>query len=109
MNETISWIGAADGHLSLIDQTKLPNQLTRIECRDVETVWEAIKMLRVRGAPALGVSAGFATVLGIRNWEGADVQAFMVDESSPEVAPLMENRAQFNVAVGLAARGVATL
>ena len=51
--ETIQWIGQTDGHLRLIDQTLLPENLTEIDCRDIETVWEAIKMLRVRGAPAI--------------------------------------------------------
>ena len=33
----------------MIDQTRLPVELVEIDCRDVESVWEAIKMLRVRG------------------------------------------------------------
>ena len=57
--ETMRWEGDADGHLSLIDQTLLPTELKRIDCRDVETVWEAIKMLRVRGAPAIGIAAAY--------------------------------------------------
>ncbi|MDP6750905.1 MAG: S-methyl-5-thioribose-1-phosphate isomerase, partial [Candidatus Poribacteria bacterium] len=61
---TIEWI---DGRVRLIDQTLLPNQFKQIYCEDVEAVWEAIKMLRVRGAPAIGVAAAFGTVLGIWN------------------------------------------
>ena len=76
MNDTISWIGAADGHLSLIDQTKLPNQLTRIDCRDIETVWEAIKMLRVRGAPAIGIAAAYGVCLGLQAVGDDDESAF---------------------------------
>lgn len=56
---SIIWSGEADGWLDLIDQTLLPTEMKRIECRDVETVWEAIKMLRVRGAPAIGISAAY--------------------------------------------------
>ena len=52
--ETMRWIGEEHGHLVLIDQTLLPLALQEIECKDVETVWEAIKMLRVRGAPGGG-------------------------------------------------------
>ena len=51
--ETLQWIGESFGRLSLIDQTKLPNEIELINCCDVETVWEAIKMLRVRGRPRL--------------------------------------------------------
>jgi len=51
----------------MIDQTKLPGELVYIHCSEVESVWEAIKNLRVRGAPALGIAAALGTVLGIQN------------------------------------------
>ncbi|MSS73353.1 MAG: S-methyl-5-thioribose-1-phosphate isomerase, partial [Candidatus Latescibacteria bacterium] len=47
-----------------IDQTKLPTELAYMECRDVETVAEAIESLRVRGAPAIGVAAAYGVVVG---------------------------------------------
>jgi methylthioribose-1-phosphate isomerase len=62
--ETLRWIGDERGHLKLIDQTRLPVELLEIECRDVEAVWEAIKQLRVRGAPAIGIAAAYGVVLG---------------------------------------------
>jgi len=63
--ETVNWVGgAAEGFLRLIDQTRLPQELVRIECRDVPAVWEAIRSLRVRGAPAIGIAAAFGAVLG---------------------------------------------
>jgi methylthioribose-1-phosphate isomerase len=63
--ETLRWIGdAASGHLVLIDQTRLPLELIELECRDVEAAWEAIKQLRVRGAPAIGIAAAYGVVLG---------------------------------------------
>jgi methylthioribose-1-phosphate isomerase len=65
--ETIRWVGDENGHLVLIDQTRLPLELVEIECRDVETVWEAIKQLRVRGAPAIGIAAAYGVVLGIQH------------------------------------------
>lgn len=54
------------GHLELIDQTLLPSRFAEIECRTVETVWEAIKMLRVRGAPAIGISAAYGVCVGLQ-------------------------------------------
>lgn len=63
---TISWEGDVRGSLSLIDQTKLPGELVRIPCDDVESVWEAIKQLRVRGAPAIGIAAAYGLVVGLR-------------------------------------------
>jgi methylthioribose-1-phosphate isomerase len=74
--ETIEWIGDTAGHLCLIDQTLLPVEMTRINCRDIETVWEAIKMLRVRGAPAIGISAAYGVLVGLRTVDDSDSAAF---------------------------------
>ncbi len=43
--ETLRWVGDETGYLVLIDQTRLPTELVEIECRTVESVWEAIKQL----------------------------------------------------------------
>jgi methylthioribose-1-phosphate isomerase len=51
----------------LIDQTLLPTQVEYRDCRTVEEVWEAIRMLRVRGAPAIGVAAAMGVVVGIQS------------------------------------------
>ena len=65
--ETVGWRGdAATGTVHLIDQTRLPTEFVRIECPDVPAVWEAIRMLRVRGAPAIGIAAAYGAVLGAR-------------------------------------------
>lgn len=67
---TVAWVGdAASGFVRLIDQTLLPGQLLRIDLRDVESVWEAIKALRVRGAPAIGIAASYGAVIGARSGE----------------------------------------
>ena len=74
---TIEWIGAIDtGCLRLIDQTLLPETLAYLDCENVETVWDAIKRLSVRGAPAIGIAAAMGVVLGVRNYEGTDRQGF---------------------------------
>jgi methylthioribose-1-phosphate isomerase len=69
---TLAWIGGVDGYLRLIDQTKLPGELTFVDCRQVEQVWHAIKVLQVRGAPAIGVSAAYGVMLGLQNLGNAD-------------------------------------
>lgn len=69
---TLHWEGGVDGHLVLVDQTLLPVEFTEIECRDVETVWEAIKMLRVRGAPAIGIAAAYGVCIGLQTVAGSD-------------------------------------
>jgi len=75
--ETLRWIGGTDGFLRLIDQTRLPVELVEIDCRDVQTVWEAIKMLRVRGAPAIGIAAAYGVCVGIQVASAADEPALL--------------------------------
>src|SRR5262249_307131 len=68
---TVTWVGdVATGFVRLIDQTRLPTEYVEIDCRDVPAVWEAIKSLRVRGAPAVGVAAGFGAGVGGRGRRG---------------------------------------
>jgi methylthioribose-1-phosphate isomerase len=64
--ETLRWLGDERGELVLIDQTRLPVELHELVCRDLETVWEAIKNLRVRGAPAIGIAAAYGVVVGLQ-------------------------------------------
>ena len=63
---TIAWIGGTDGFVRLIDQTLLPTQVHYRDCKMVEEIWEAIRTLRVRGAPAIGVAAAMGLVLGMQ-------------------------------------------
>jgi methylthioribose-1-phosphate isomerase len=57
--KTLQWIGDTDGFLEFIDQRKLPAQFSTVQCKTVEQLFEAIKTLAIRGAPAIGVAAGF--------------------------------------------------
>lgn len=72
--ETIKWV---NGAARIIDQTKLPNTFEYIHCRDVQTLWDAIKRLSVRGAPAIGVAAAFGVLLGIKAFKGNDRIKFL--------------------------------
>jgi methylthioribose-1-phosphate isomerase len=60
---SVRWVGGDDGHLELLDQTLLPEEVAWVKCRDVPTVIEAIRSLRVRGAPAIGVAGGYGVVI----------------------------------------------
>lgn len=64
MLETMRW---EDGVLVLLDQTRLPAAVEYIRCADVECVAEAIRNLRVRGAPAIGAAAAYGLVLALRS------------------------------------------
>ncbi len=61
--KSLSWEGDA---LKLLDQTKLPTELTYISCKDYRSVADAIRVLAVRGAPAIGVAAAYAVVLAYK-------------------------------------------
>jgi methylthioribose-1-phosphate isomerase len=63
---TIEWIGDLDGCVQIIDQTLLPDRLELLKISDIETMFEAICSLRVRGAPAIGIAAAMGLVLGVR-------------------------------------------
>jgi methylthioribose-1-phosphate isomerase len=72
--QAVKWINGANGFLELIDQRKLPGELVKLRCRSVEEVWDAIKTLAVRGAPAIGVAAGYGLVLALQGLgEGNDI------------------------------------
>ena len=61
---------APHGALGLIDQTRLPGEVVHLTCASLQSVWQAIKSLQVRGAPAIGVAAAYGVIVGL-------------DESSP--------------------------
>src|SRR5436305_10462152 len=63
---TITWVGDETGFVRLLDQTLLPTQVQYRDCHTVEEVWEAIRTLRVRGAPAIGIAAAMGVVLGVQ-------------------------------------------
>lgn len=60
---SLVWEGEA---LRLLDQTKLPEQLSWLCCKTSDEVADAIRILAVRGAPAIGVAAAYACVLAFR-------------------------------------------
>ncbi len=64
-----------NGALQALDQTLLPTELRRDDWRTIESVWEGIKTLRVRGAPAIGIAAAYGVCVGLqtvfRDSEGA--------------------------------------
>lgn len=74
--QTMHWQGDATGSLWMIDQTLLPNEFREIQCTSIESIWDAIKVLRVRGAPAIGVAAAYGVVTGLRDHRNADTGAF---------------------------------
>lgn len=69
MIPTVEW---KDGAVRLLDQSRLPEHLEFLDCRDYQTVAAAIRELRVRGAPAIGVTAAMGVALGAQAVETTD-------------------------------------
>src|SRR3954464_10895346 len=63
MLKPIEWTGKS---VRLLDQTKLPTQTVYVVITDEKQMWDAIRRLVVRGAPAIGVAAAFGAYLGVR-------------------------------------------
>jgi len=59
-------VGWSAGRVTMIDQTLLPDRYTVLRLGRIEEVWEAIRALRVRGAPAIGVAAAYGFCLAAK-------------------------------------------
>lgn len=53
-------------HVELIDQLQLPHKTVMLKCRTVKNVADAIRTMKIRGAPAIGVAAAMGIALGVR-------------------------------------------
>ena len=62
--------------VSLIDQTRLPNEYTFVEIHRSEDMARAIKMMIVRSAPAIGVAAEYGMYIGAREIQTSDRHKF---------------------------------
>jgi len=77
-----------NGCLKLIDQTKLPLEKIYIECKDHHSVADAIREMRVRGAPAIGAAAAYGMVLGARNLDARDKEEWF--KGLEEIAEILK-------------------
>lgn len=74
MVPTVEW---KDGAVRLLDQSRLPAQVEFLDCRDYRAVAQAIRELKVRGAPAIGVTAAMGIALGAGSLKAPDFDAFV--------------------------------
>lgn len=65
----VKWVGGVDGFLEIIDQRRLPDKLVKLKCRDTKQLYNAIKTLTVRGAPAIGVAGAYGLVLAAQKFD----------------------------------------
>jgi methylthioribose-1-phosphate isomerase len=73
MVPTVEW---KDGAVRLLDQSRLPGSVEFLDCRDYREVADAIRTLKVRGAPAIGVTAALGIALGAQSVSETDYRSF---------------------------------
>jgi methylthioribose-1-phosphate isomerase len=76
---TVAW---KDNSVVFIDQTKLPNKLVYVTCKNYNEVADVIRRLVVRGAPAIGVSAAFGLALAAQQSKAKTLPELMIDLDS---------------------------
>ena len=73
MVPTVQWY---EGAVRLLDQSRLPETVAFLDCRNVESVALAIRELKVRGAPAIGVTAAMGVALGAQSIPATEYEPF---------------------------------
>jgi len=69
-------LGDDEKSVVILDQTQLPNRTVYLTLRTPQEMYDAIKRLQVRGAPAIGICAGYGIYALARQWELDDPAAF---------------------------------
>ncbi|MFH1752817.1 MAG: S-methyl-5-thioribose-1-phosphate isomerase [Candidatus Omnitrophota bacterium] len=70
---TIEW---KNNRIRLVDQTRLPGRLVYAECRDLISLWHAIKTMKVRGAPAIGIAVALGVLLASEKSRARNYNAY---------------------------------
>jgi methylthioribose-1-phosphate isomerase len=70
---TIEWV---NNKIKIIDQTKLPQRLEYVYIDNLRDLWRAIKIMKIRGAPALGAASALGIYLGIKDSKANNFDKF---------------------------------
>lgn len=85
--QSLRWAG---DHLDLLDQRLLPEQIIYLKITTSEEAWDAIRHLKVRGAPAIGITAAFGLYLSLRHSADKPDNKFDPETFIAEVARIAE-------------------
>ena len=91
LEDDIDPIRWQDDHLALLDQTRLPQAEEWVHVQNADEAVEAVRQMRVRGAPALGVAAAYAMALAAREIDAPTMARFL-DQLDPIAARLAAAR-----------------
>ena len=69
--------------LVIIDQTKLPGKIEIIRLKEAKEIWDAIYLLKVRGAPAIGVAAAYGIYILAAESSADTYEAFYEEPGRP--------------------------
>jgi len=88
MFKSIEWAG---DRVRILDQSRLPLELVYIDCTDYSMVADAIKTLKIRGAPAIGIAAAMGVALHAQETRAASFEEFM-ESLRPVIDTMMSTR-----------------
>jgi methylthioribose-1-phosphate isomerase len=74
MVKSIEWV---NGKVVMLDQTRLPHEVTFVECTDYQMVAECIRTMKIRGAPAIGIAASMGIALGAQEIKAGNFKEFI--------------------------------
>ncbi|TVR05393.1 MAG: S-methyl-5-thioribose-1-phosphate isomerase [Spirochaetaceae bacterium] len=77
--QTVKSVAWENGTLYLLDQTQLPTDVVVEEQQSVKQVWDSIKKLKVRGAPAIGVAGAYGLAVAMRDKISLDRESFLAE------------------------------
>jgi methylthioribose-1-phosphate isomerase len=90
--ETLTWQGDTAGKLELTDQRLLPCKFEKLICENIDQVFDAIKTLAVRGAPAIGVAAAYGLCVAMRSLKPETLIADSITHLEKSAAYLATSR-----------------
>lgn len=81
--------------LTILDQTRLPGKEVWIELKNKEDVWDAIKKLKVRGAPAIGVCAAYGLYVSVKGFCPKRDEGIECDKLGDRFPKLVRSTAEY--------------
>lgn len=75
----VATIGWKNNRIKLVDQTKLPGKFKYVYCGDIGKLWHAIRTLKVRGAPAIGIAGALGVLLASERSAGKSPRKYRSD------------------------------
>src|SRR5207244_9910990 len=86
--QIVRWEDGPAPQVVLLDQRRLPDEVVELSCSSAAEVAEAIRVMAVRGAPAIGVAAAYGLALAAARGEDLDAAEAVLASSRPTAVNL---------------------